>query len=1522
MNDSTNFHEDFKGSLNVSCKITPRLPKVFATLVVAFLGMLFCYKSYAIHGITGSGTVCVGSVVTLRDSTSGGAWYSTDTTKASVNDSGVVTGVNAGVTIIKYIATGDTMAHSITVNPAPSAIIRSYTTRCQYAGSITISDTTSGGHWSSTPEFDTTRAPYISSTGDTIAVSFDRAGLTILSYTLPTGCSATAVETVLPAPLIEYLTNSVCVGDSIPFYYTDSSATILGGLWYSFDPYYVGMGHIDTTTVSDTLWLLGLVSGVWDIALQYPDGCVVATAIVVNAAPTTITGTNHVCAGDSVLVADTSSGGAWELSSYTLGSLDSGGYFVGIRPGLDTIKYSLTSTGCTALFPITIYPVPDTFIGVRSICAGTTYSLSNSISGGSWSSLDTNAAVSSTGVVTGLYAGTAHVEYTTPSGCSAVDSVVVHPAPGGIISSSPVICQHGNSVTLADTTPGGLWFSTLSPDSTFYPYPWVSGDTDYIALFFDTAGLTTISYVTAMGCAATTVVTVMPTPLIQYLTNTVCVGDSIKYWYTDSSATLLGGLWESVSLFDVFPGHINTTSVSDTFWLIGLVPGVSDIAVEYPNGCVVATAIVVNDTPSAIFGLVMPPYVCTGDSILLGDASLGGYFYQSSNLIGALDSSTGMFSGISPGIDTVIYRITSTGCSVSTLVTVNPSPATFSGLPVVCVGSTDTLGNSLPGGTWATLGTNISISDSGVVTGLHAGADSIKYTILTTGCVATFVVTVNTASPSAIIGINRICLSFDSTRLADSATGGAWSAFPAGIVSVSASGLATPLDTGIATITYTTGCGAPATISFTVSPMPLLDSILGDTLVCIGTPISLRDSSPGGFWLVSDTAIATIDTGVIRGVSQGAATITYATSTGWCFAYTTKLVTVMPLPSVMGIKGGNIICFGTPDTLSDSATGGVWTHTRLRISLSDSIVSAVSAGYDTVIYTVTNVCGSSVATLPVTVYSTPVAYPISGADSVCQGSAVTLSETATDGAWSLLNADGSLTGTVFSAISPGIDSVYYVVSNPCGIDSTQKGIVIKALPVAGAITLPADTFCLDESTTLLSTAAGGIWTHRNSLNSLDSITGTFVALSIGEDTIIYTVVNSCGEASTKNWFYIHPLPFAGTVSGLSAICDSTVTMYADDSAGGVWSVSNTLLASINDTTGLLTALGDGSVLVSYTVTNLCGSISSLESVTILSKPFAGIILGDTTLCAGASIILNSTGTSGVWSLTNSNATNLLNFITGVTGGLDTVWYKVSNICGRDSASYPLHILPSPDAGKILGSDSVCTGLQIILHDSATGGTWNASNSYATIADGLLTGVDSGLVTISYTISTPVCGSAVATFNVIVVPPPILSITGATYVCMGDGKYATLTGMPGGGYWITPDTGLNLSGDTIRATSNGTDTVYYNIHTSVCGLTSKAYDITAYTKSECDSINSVGMVASISNIRVFPNPVNDLLNIELAETSGAATISIYDVWGREIEKIRMESGVLQRSIDVKEWKPGYYVLKINCDGNTSVFGLVK
>ncbi len=129
----------------------------------------------------------------------------------------------------------------------------------------------------------------------------------------------------------------------------------------------------------------------------------------------------------------------------------------------------------------------------------------------------------------------------------------------------------------------------------------------------------------------------------------------------------------------------------------------------------------------------------------------------------------------------------------------------------------------------------------------------------------------------------------------------------------------------------------------------------------------------------------------------------------------------------------------------------------------------------------------------------------------------------------------------------------------------------------------------------------------------------------------------------------------------------------------------------------------------------------------------GAITGDSILCKGDTLTLNEATTGGTWSSSNiivaivGSSTGL---VTGAATGIAEITYTAGS--GFVTMTVTVTIPPSP----IVGPTDLCLGITD-LSDATPDGFWSTSNSsVATVGptNGIVTGVSTGAVTITYAIS--------------------------------------------------------------------------------------------------------------------------------------------------------------------------------------------
>ena len=1229
--------------------------------------------------INGSLSVCVGSTTTLTDA-SAGTWSSSNTSVATVvSGTGVVTGVSSGTSNITIMSpAGCYTVAVVTVNPVPTAVLGSLTV-C-VGGTTTLSDATAGGTWTGSGG-----AATITTGG---VVSGTSAGTTTVTYTLPTGCNITAIVTVNPTPTGILGATSVCVGSTITL-----SDLVGGGTWSS--------SAIGVATIDPTGLVTGMGTGTSMITYSLGTGCYTTLIITVNLTPAAISGTASVCVGSVTSLSDGTGGGTWSSVSPGIGSVDGSGNVTGVSAGTTTISYTLGS--CAASVVVTVNTQPGPILGTLALCATFTTTLSDSPTGGVWSSGSLGVAtISGVGVVSGLSSGTSVISYTL-GGCASSAIVTVNTQPAAI-TGTPSVCV-GSVTALTDATGGGTWTSVSGAIGTVDGVGNVTGIS---------AGTTVVSY-TIGTCAASVVVTVNTQPGAILGTLTVC-----ETFTTSLSDAPTGGVWSSVS------GGV--ASITPAGLVTGLSAGTS--VFSYTIGSCAATAVVtVNTQPAAITGT---PSVCVGFTTALTDATAGGTWSSVTVGVGTVDG-VGNVTGISVGTTLISYTLGT--CAATLNVTVNAEPAAITGnTGPICETFTLPLSDATGGGTWSSVSVGVAtVSGTGVVSGVGVGTSVISYAI--GSCAVTTIVTVN-LQPAAITGNFGVCDGF-TTQLSDVTGGGTWSSVTVAVGTVDGTGLVTGLGLGTTTISYTIGsCAATAVVTVNTQPV----AITGTLSVCNGFTTQLTDLTAGGSWSVAPPpGIATISvTGLVSGTGVGTATISYSIS--GCAA--TAVVTVNTQPAA--ITGNFGVCNGFTTQLSEVTGGGTWTSVTTTVGTVDGtgLVTGVGLGTTIISYTI----GSCAATAVVTVNTQPVA--ITGTLTVCNGFTTQLTDLTSGGAWSVapppgiatVNATGLVTGT-----GVGTATISYDISG-CAATAVVT-VNLQPGAINGVLSV-----CQGLTTQLTDGDAGGTWSSAPVTTGSISATGLVTGITVGTATISYTI----GTCAATAIVTVEPLPVA--ISGTKTVCVGLTTSLTDATGGGTWSASNGN-ATVIVGTGVVTGAFAGTDVITYTIGTGC-TVTTIVTI----NPLPANISGANQVCVGSTVTLSDATGGGTWSSANPLIAFIsgTGVVTGVTAGVTTITYKLSTGC-IITMSMTVNPLPS----LITGPGVVCPGATITLTDAAGAGTWTSSNTaVATVgaATGIVTGVAGGTSNITFTLGTG-C-NIFKTITVNPAPAAVITPLGDTTFCPG------------------------------------------------------------------------------------------------------------------------------------------------------------
>ncbi len=1096
-----------------------------------------------------------------------------------------------------------------------------------------------------------------------------------------------------------------------------------------------------------------------------------------------------MCISSTTTLSNTAAGGTWTsgtTSIATIGSLT--GVVSSIANGTTIITYS-TGCGTPATFVETVISSPAPITGTTTFCPGTTNTLSNTTAGGVWSSSNTSIAtvVAGTGVVTGVAAGTALISYAIPCGIATiVVSVQTGLTP---INGTPAVCE-GLTTILANATTGGTWSSTSTATAT------IGSSTGIVTGV--AAGTTIISYITPTGCFATIAFTVNPRSGITG-PSSICAGTTVNL-----SNSNPGGLWTS--------SNIAVATVNCNLGIVkGLTSGTSIISYTLPTGCASTFTVTVISLTASTGATTL----CTGASTTMLNSTPGGVWTSSDTTLAFVNPSTGVVTGINPGNVVINYAV-GNGCNVSsgiTILTITPN----SGGTNVCQGLTTTISNVTVGGTWSSNNTGVAsvVASTGVITGVATGAAVITYTF-GASCVTTSTVNVN-AVPTAVTvsGGGTSCGSATLT-----ATGGSGGTIYFQGTNANGTSTATASSSQVITTSGTyyfrslssAGCWGAAG-----SATVLIPTITGPSNVCLATTSTLANSGGTATWSSSNTSVATIGsaTGLVTPAAAGSTVITSILSSG---CVVTNTVTV-GTPASM--SGAHTVCVGQTTTLINPGTGGTWSSSAPTVATvgSTGVVTGVAAGLAaTVTYSYSATCR---ATWSVSVNAlSPIVSPGIG----CLGQTVALTDGVTGGTWS--SSDPSVatinsTGVV-SGIATGTTTISYVLPTGC---TTTTPMAIKVL---SAITGPA-TVCAGQSITLSNTTCGGSWSTSSptiaTVNAGNGIVVGVAGISVTLSApITYTLGSGCKSIRTIT---VNPLPAIG---GATNVCQGLTTTLTNITPGGTWTSATTSIATIN-ASGVLSGVGSGIVTISYSLPTGCTTTTP-----VYVNPVAPIS-GPSRVCLGQTITLTNPAGAGTWSsgsVTIATVGSTTGIVRGIASGLSTpITYTFCTGC---RAIATVSVAP---IGAIAGPVSVCQGQMVTLTDATAGGSWTSSNSsMATFAstNGNVTGVNPGLVTVSYTMPVTGCTSTASlTVN------PSAAITGPSTVCVA--QTITLANSVSGGLWSSTSATTAKVGST-----NG-------IVTGMAG--GLAATISYITLQGCRTTKSVSVVA-------LPTP---------ATIAGPATVSV-------------------------------------------------
>ncbi len=994
-------------------------------------------------------------------------------------------------------------------------------------------------------------------------------------------------------------------------------------------------------------------------------------------------------------------------------------------------NFLTTMSGSTSNFVVGFIPEISAAGNATTLATGSTLQLSNSLTGGTWATSSSSiATINSSGLVTGVAAGSVTLTYTICDKSVTFILTVVQPTITATSSLKTFTSCSGCSIdpqsfsisgsNLGDnvivTAPTGFVISTTATGTyaTSLTYTPTSGTLATTSVFAKLSNSSTSASsgnftVASTGAISKTVTATVNTDnalMLDGVGDYVNLGDILDYstvantteaWvYWKGSTEAYSEIYtkDAIQSFSITSGNKLHANFGDgSTWISGLnstnsIPlntwthlavtrSSTGVVKMYINGVLDASTNTMNVTGNntairsigakIVNGVIYGPFTGAIDNIKvwnveksITDITNGMYTELVGNetdLLAFYDFNQGTANGTNTSITSLLDKgpssfngtitgVSLTGSSSNFVDGLIPNIVAAGNATTVLVGGTLALSNGLSGGVWSTTNSNIATinATTGLVTGVATGNATMSYTVC--GKVVTYNLTV--LVPTITTGTLKTFTSCSGCTI------------PAQSFAVSGTNLGANVIVSAPTgfeISISSGGTYSSTLTLTPSSGTLSSTNVFARLINNATTATSGNFTVASTGAASKTVTATVNTDNalnfdgVDDIISTASNISSLNITGDITVETWIRLNQMPNDYVRLIGKGSPTerTYGlwlysdgsilwqqfTPSGVNNLSTSssiipvGKWTH-----------IAASKTGSNVKIY----INGIEVATTSAhsgTPYSSTAPLQIGGSSSIHALLNGSMDEVRI---WNVGRTSSQILGSYLSEL----------VGNG---NANETGLVAYYNFNQGI--------------------AGG---SNSSISAIEDRT---------TNGISGTLTNFAKTGSTSNFV-------AGVIPEITAVGNATTVLaggtlaLSNGLSGGVWSTTNSNIASINATTGIVTGVAAGNATMSYTI---CGKVVTYN-LTVLAPTITTGTLKTFTSCSGCVITPQSFAVSG----TNLGANVIVSAPTG---------FEISNASG---GTYSSTLTLSPSSGT-LTSTSVFVRL-INSSTTASGGNFTVASTGA------------------------------------------------------------------------------------------------------------------------------------------------------------------------------------------------------------------
>lgn len=444
-----------------------------------------------------------------------------------------------------------------------------------------------------------------------------------------------------------------------------------------------------------------------------------------------------------------------------------------------------------------------------------------------------------------------------------------------------------------------------------------------------------------------------------------------------------------------------------------------------------------------------------------------------------------------------------------------------------------------------------------------------------------------------------------------------------------------------------------------------------------------------------------------------------------------------------------------------------------------------------------------------------------------------------------------------------------------------------------------------------------------------------------DSSFMYTIVGvtPCLDDSSIVLINVVHQPTTVILSGNQDVCIGMSSTFAASIPEGIWSSSDSSIATVDGVTGVVLGISAGTTTISYTIAaSPCIDAFFTRTITITAPPEQPSIQGYGGICAGSWTTFSASIPGGFWSSSNSSVAMIdtTGFVLGITSGTAIITYTIygSGGCGNKSASSNVRVTSTPSIVLIsdpsTANQTVCLNTPIIPIIYAI----DLLDAYGGDATGLPNGIsftnNAGIFTISGTptqagsfsyIAHAVawCGAASLPGHITVLPETTTTLfcdpTQATEPNTAFIDWVQIPGATNYQFSYSIDSAPEVYGST---TFSDYEIVNVLPGQSVSFTLTNALGVSCFqaTSTTCSSLSNESFYSSVFN--AFPNPVENILNVKSPQP--IKSIQIFNVLGQQV--FTNDYNEKEFQFNLSHLSSGTYLVKVFTEDSIKTFKILK